>query len=227
MQRTTLQDTDADDSAVEGGEFEGFTAVTGSLALDLGSPIRPSDEQAERPVTTVVRVVETDRVVKDAPYVLPLAGPSGPSMAVLAIPSSRTKPKGYIEALDALREYVAASLPNGTILLSPGRDEELTAALEQHQSPAPEVSKSPVPLARVEHLGDAQLQAAKKLILPIAVALLCSVPGLGEDLEEDEEVDKIVIADSLHKLVALWPDGNPPRAALKRVNEFLMSERRR
>ena len=34
---------------------------------------------------------------------------------------------------------------------------------------------------------------------------------------------KADIADRLHSLVARWPDGNPPRAALKRVNEYLMS----
>jgi tRNA A64-2'-O-ribosylphosphate transferase len=38
------------------------------------------------------------------------------------------------------------------------------------------------------------------------------------------EVTKAEIADVLHGLVSLWPDGNPPRAALKRVNQYLMSE---
>lgn len=227
MQKTTLEHAGTTEPPAERDEFEGFTAVSGSLVLDLGAPIRPTEVTAESPVSTLVRIVETDKAVKDAPYLLPLSRPSGPSVVVLTIPSSRTKPKGYIEALDALREFVSASLPNGTVALSPGRDEELAAALEQHQSPSPQGDKPPLALPSVKQLGDAQLQAAKKLILPIAVALLCSVPGLGEDLEEDEEVDKIVIADSLHKLVALWPDGNPPRAALKRVNEFLMSERRR
>jgi hypothetical protein len=44
--------------------------------------------------------------------------------------------------------------------------------------------------------------------------------------DEDELVDKALIASQLHSLVSLWPDGNPPRAALRRVNESLMSIQR-
>ncbi|RXK39878.1 hypothetical protein M231_02812 [Tremella mesenterica] len=45
----------------------------------------------------------------------------------------------------------------------------------------------------------------------------------GEMKKDEVMVDKSSIADKLYKLVSLWPDGNPPRAALKRVNEILMS----
>ena len=54
--------------------------------------------------------------------------------------------------------------------------------------------------------------SARQTLIPLALAILCSVPY----------VDKHVVASQLHRLVALWPDGNPPRAALKRVNQVLM-----
>lgn len=226
LRDTTLEDRESDGPPPQ-DEFAGSTAVSPALALDLGPPIRPAEVKAGRAVGAVVRIVEVDRPVKDASYILPLVTPSGPPAVVLVVPSSRSRPKGYIEALDALREYVLVQHQEGTILLSPGHEDELETALKQHQSPPPDGSIQMTKIEDARHLSTAQLQAAKKLILPIAVALLCAVPALGEELEEDEELDKIVVADALHKLVALWPDGNPPRAALKRVNEFLMSEHRR
>lgn len=227
---SAMRDTTLEDREKQGGgdEFAGATPVSAGLVLDLGPPIRPSEAEVDvdKPVAVVVRLVQVDRLDKDGQYVLPLSTSCGPPIVVLAIPSSRSRPKGYIEGLEALRDLVASRAQEGTILLSPGSEEELEAALRQRGAPEGEgVSATNVESAT--SLSAANLQAAKKLILPIAVALLCSIPSLGEDLEEDEEVDKVVIADSLHKLVALWPDGNPPRAALKRVNEFLMSERRR
>lgn len=223
MQGTTLEDRE--DGLADA--FGGATAVSSGLVLDLGPTIRAGEEEAAGPTAAIVRIVEIDKPLKDAPYVLPLAT-SGTSTVVAAIPSSRAKGKEFLLALDELRAHVAGAAPGGTVLLSPGRREELEAALEQYRAPpAPADSTPPVVvLPNADHLPTAELTSAKKLVLPVAVALLCSIPALGEDLDEDEEVDKIVIADALHKLVALWPDGNPPRAALKRVNEFLMSERR-
>lgn len=221
MQGTTLEDRDEG----RGDEFVGATAVSPGLVLDLGQPIRPGEEKAALPVTVVVRIVEIEKPLKDAPYVLPLPT-CPPSTVVAAIPSSRAKGKEFLLALDELRAYVASAAEDGTVLLSPGCEEELEAALKQHRAPRTE-SPPVVACSSAEHLSTAELTSAKKLLLPIAVSLLCSIPALGEELDEDEEVDKIVIADALHRLVALWPDGNPPRAALKRVNEFLMSERRR
>ncbi|CAK9781158.1 initiator tRNA phosphoribosyl transferase [Cutaneotrichosporon oleaginosum] len=219
MKKTTLED--GSDGA--GGGFAGATAVSSGLLLDLGPPIR-SGEKAAYPVTAVVRIVEIAKPLKDAPFVLPLATSGAPTV-VAAIPSSRAKGKEFLLALDELRAHVAPAAEEGAVLLSPGREEELAAALDQYNT-GPD-SRPVVTLSSAEHLATADLTSAKKLILPIAVSLLCSIPELGEELEEDEEVDKIVIADALHKLVALWPDGNPPRTALKRVNEFLMSQRHR
>ncbi|BEJ16370.1 hypothetical protein CspHIS471_0509750 [Cutaneotrichosporon sp. HIS471] len=220
MRGTTLDDQrggSADD-------FAGATAVSPGLVLDLGSPIRPGKDEVGKPVTLVVRIIEIEKPLKNAPHVLPLPT-SGYTTVVAAIPSSRSKGKAFLLALDELRAHVTRTAEAGTVLLSPGREEELDAALKQHHAPQTD-PPAVVTLSSAEHLLAGNLTSAKKLILPIAVSLLCSVPALGEELDDDEEVDKIVIADTLHKLVALWPDGNPPRAALKRVNEFLMSKRR-
>ncbi|KAL7421287.1 tRNA A64-2'-O-ribosylphosphate transferase [Cryptotrichosporon argae] len=63
-----------------------------------------------------------------------------------------------------------------------------------------------------------------KDVLALALALICAVPGLDEDPVARHT--KATIAERLQKLVSLWPEGNPPRAALKRINEFLMSPAR-
>ncbi|GMK55216.1 hypothetical protein CspeluHIS016_0202720 [Cutaneotrichosporon spelunceum] len=220
MQGTTLEDG----SSGGADDFCRATAVSSGLVVDLGQTVRLGEEEACRPISTVIRVVEIEKALKDAPYVLPLPT-SGYTTVVAAIPPSRAKGKEFLLALDELRVYVAGKAEAGTVLLSPGCEEELDAALKHHRAPPSDTSPA-VTLSSAERLPAANLTSAKKLILPIVVSLLCSVSALGEGLDEDEDVDKIVIADTLHKLVSLWPDGNPPRAALKRVNEFLMSERR-
>jgi len=81
-------------------------------------------------------------------------------------------------------------------------------------------------------LSPAELVDARKAIIPLALVLLCALPELASanstsSADIPGPMTKAEIADELHKLVALWPDGNPPRAALRRVNEYLMSEGRR
>lgn len=61
----------------------------------------------------------------------------------------------------------------------------------------------------------------KKTIIPLALVLILSIPDLSG--ESVGNVGKAEIADVLNRIVCLWPDGNPPRAALRRVNEYLMS----
>ncbi|KAK4686637.1 tRNA A64-2'-O-ribosylphosphate transferase, partial [Tremellales sp. Uapishka_1] len=110
-------------------------------------------------------------------------------------PSAKTHPNQYARALKSL---VDAYRPHSRtpLVLRPGS--------LKHLDPEIDVSILDPISPRQEH---------RKLLIPLAVLLLA----------DGEGVTKLDIADRLHALITLWPDGNPPRAALRRVNEVLMS----
>ncbi|ORY26301.1 initiator tRNA phosphoribosyl transferase-domain-containing protein [Naematelia encephala] len=116
-----------------------------------------------------------------------------PGGAVLALPSARSDGPGFSRAIDEAVQYVRSV--QGVVLLCPAHRELLD------KPDAPSIDRS---------------DEARKGILPLALVLLCTTSGA-------KEMTKPYIASQLHTLVAQWPDGNPPRAALKRVNEYLMS----
>lgn len=194
--------------------WKAATPVSSTLLLGLGKPLQPEDTPVPSTAGLTVRVVELDKPRKDVPTVIPV----NPSLVVFGIPSSRGRAKDYVGALDDLSGYVETHLPKDTaLLLSPGKVDEYDAAIKLlagEDNPSQDIHLS-------QPTGP-QVQASRKTILPVAVALFCKIPQLGG---ETVNVDKITTADALHQMVALWPDGNPPRASLKRVNEFLMSER--
>lgn len=191
------------------------TPVSEGMVLDLGEPISKNPGPSVRREGLVVRIIELDKPRKDSRYVVPASTSGGP-VVIVGIPSSRARAKDYLDALDDLVNYIETQWEDNSVLcISPGHINEYESALAQIRS------DTPTPLALTRNTAQ-QYQAARKVILPIAVALLCTVPELGG---ETDMVDKSTAADTLHKMVALWPDGNPPRAALKRVNEFLMSSR--
>jgi tRNA A64-2'-O-ribosylphosphate transferase len=146
------------------------------------------------------------------------------------MPNPRIDGKAYSKALAMVVDRVRLLSASNSIIIRPLRLRDLEAEAAR---PAPcdlgvDKDVAPTPLNATE------ITAARKIILPLLVALDCAL-GLHGDTEECdasedagdgtlEAVDKTVIADALHRLVALWPDGNPPRAALKRVNEVLMSK---
>lgn len=131
-------------------------------------------------------------------------------------------------------------------MLEEGSRSDLDTAISVHLDPAsPSVSLN-------ETIGDQGREEVcsvegRKSILPLALCLMSAVPALhatsrkvgsaenGDEKEQDgkpeeEEqgegettLSKSVNASTLHTLIALWPDGNPARASLKRVNEYLLS----
>jgi tRNA A64-2'-O-ribosylphosphate transferase len=208
------------------------TVVTPALALDLGETSQPAPPVSPLAATSTVllRVYEVEKPLKDTPAVLALGSSRAGPVILFAAPSARSHGKEYLSALTALVDHLESyGLGSDTALvMSPGSRAELDAALKLHadeqQEPTLVSDLSEFPPA--QRLTQLELQSTRKTIIPLAVALRNSIPGLGGDPSVDLTADKKATAAHLHALVALWPDGNPPRAALKRVNEFLMSEAR-
>ena len=175
----------------------GVPGPTASLAVDIGPPVTPCPEWTATEHCSFY-IVEVDRAIKDTPWIIPIHHDR-----IVAVPDPRSDSRSYgrlvKELIDAVKQ-----VDDRNVVIRPARPADFSSARNgEKTTPAP--------------LTGSDLVAARKLILPLVVALDCA--------RHDGPVDKGVIADSLHRLVALWPDGNPPRAALKRVNEVLMSGR--
>ncbi|TXT09006.1 hypothetical protein VHUM_02480 [Vanrija humicola] len=210
--------------------WEEATAISSTLLGDLGAPIRPSQLYLKSSVTqrVTVRVVDIPKPSSSTSFVheWPTAASDQP-VIIFSLPSARTHPKEYGKALGQLVECLKAKFPaigdKTALLISPGRPQELESVIQFSTIPEGQQPECTPNWPSSSHLAKTDLQAAQKSLLPLLVALTCSFPGLSLDSADDQDVDKGVIAAHLHSLVALWPEGNPPRAALKRVNEFLMS----
>jgi tRNA A64-2'-O-ribosylphosphate transferase len=163
---------------------------------------------------------------------------------IFACPSARAEPKAFGMALDELVDYldgVMAPHPMGRYVLALGADSDLeserksgltvvtsdsaAAAAGKEDVNDSTTREQPPALPSVNPTAERMLEYRKTLI-PLALVLLLSNPDLlgkaGHGIDT-QNISKKDISDMLHQLVSLWPDGNPPRAALKRVNEYLMS----
>jgi tRNA A64-2'-O-ribosylphosphate transferase len=230
----SVEPSDGSESPVE-GIWTTSIYVAPNLRLDLGEPIQnPTTitRSEDKTLKVTVRVVEVYKPLKDTPCVLPVDVAKTTPVFMFALPSPRSHGKDFIIALGSLVTKLRALASQSItlqVLLSPGREEELTTAVDIYKKGVSSNSgerqtslRNSLPSS--SSLTGPELQAARKAIIPVAIALLSAIPGLEDRVDEGElDVDKAVIADYLHTLVALWPDGNVQRAALKRLNEFLMS----
>lgn len=183
------------------------------LALDLGQPVQDSGCNFKAPSTWLsIRVVEVPKSYK-GPSIVPLSGHRDYPAAIFAVPCPRSEPKAYNPALRELHSYIASTgQPQKGVVLGVATTDELNAALASIDDD----KGSDHALWRLAtELNSVNLSDARKVVMPIAVSLLC----------QEEEIDKEILSSCLHRLVSRWPNGNPPRAALKRINEFYMSER--
>lgn len=199
------------------------TKVHPTLALDLGhtSHVQVTYDVPRTWVT--IRVIEVSKAYK-GPAVIPLSRHRDYPEVIFPVPCPRADPKAYGPALRSLEAYITSVNTSGVqpaIAIVVATRKQLDSAIvscddsiQDNGTDREELS----PLLPAAELELAEIQAARKVIIPVAVVLLCRKSG--------RKVDKGVIASHLHQLVAMWPDGNPPRAALKRVNEYLMSEGR-
>ncbi|WVR06782.1 hypothetical protein IAU60_003817 [Kwoniella sp. DSM 27419] len=192
----------------------GVPSSTSKLALDIGIPICAQSTWIHKDTSaTTLRVVEVDKHPKDSPYLLHCD-----DEYVLAVPSAKTNAKGYDLALTELTEVVGRL--GRPAVMRPGSAEDVKLALEYQASKSNDTNKPILSTRRAPGPSD------RKLVIPLVLAVLCSTT-IADVGGPHGPMTKAAIADRLHSLVALWPDGNPPRAALKRVNEFLMSEGRK
>lgn len=192
----------------------GVPGPKSKLALSIGTPTSSLPWKCDTIHTICIVTVDKPRKGES-----PIHHTSSHS-SIFACPSARSHPGAYTHALNDIVDHVEDLLDEKLhIVLRPGSANQLeqAAALADGES---------------LHFDDVALSPSdavegRRTILPIALALLLSIPDLADSLgsRATVRVDKGIIADMLHQLVTLWPDGNPPRAALRRVNEYLMSKR--
>lgn len=184
-------------SISEGSTLVGIPDAGSRIGADLGQTTSPTASWS-RGAERNLYITELDKPAKE-PIIV------HGSDLFIAMPNPRIDGKAYSKTLKTLLDRVQNTDP---ILVRPARRTDFDRASLD----------SPLTLSTSETpLTDVELVSARKTIIPILVALDC---------QDEEDIDKSVIADSLHRSIALWPDGNPPRAALKRVNEVLMSGNR-
>lgn len=211
------------------------------LAVQIGPPISPTPawtpqyrrKPLSSPNTHTIRVVLADKQRHPS-----FTYAYGKGTSVFACPSARAEPKAYGMALDELVDHLDGVMEREDgvgIVLVPGVDTDVKAARQLQERPGDpksktgdvEVDDDVLALPPANPTQERMLDY-RRTIIPIALVLLLSNPNL-LDLEDashgidTQKITKKDIGDMLHRLVALWPDGNPPRAALKRVNEYLMS----
>ena len=192
----------------------GFPESGSRLALELGDSIGAASVWDHAQVETATTyVLQLDKPPKDLPALAPLD--STESAWLLVLPNPRADGKSYVETLSEVLPDIGSTMAKQPAILAPGSQEHLTAALSHHSDPA--ISK---PFKSTWTPNQEDLVSARKVIIPFVIALACHL-----DAEEGGSVDKDNISRYLQRLVSLWPDGNPPRVALRRINEVLMSSR--
>lgn len=202
----------------------GIPRAESRLAVDLGPPVTsatPWRAPSSSPVTIWITEVTKSHTYPQTIYAMP-ASPARPQHLALALPSPKADSWAYKAALTRLVSAVKPLLDveEVSMVLRPGT----TAHLDLFASPSHVKEDSGDSLDRLSPPSD--LVSSRKMILPLSLLLLCSFPALGGDEGSTGKLDKQAISGVLLSLVALWPDGNPPRAALKRVNEILLGSGR-
>lgn len=224
----------------------GVPRLGSRLALDIGAPVDSHkrevwqySEPSPASLIRLIRVTQLEKPLKDIPCILPFS----PREAIIALPNPRTDSKPYTSALGSLVADIRDRLSEGSIgcvVLLPGRRSDVDTAIQLYRNQETTSKQSddqqrPEPRKESElvelDMSPADLVDARKVIIPLALVLLCALPKLSAPdspppSRPNAPVTKAIIANQLHRLVSRWPDGNPPRAALKRVNEYLMSEGR-
>jgi len=192
----------------------GVPGRSSRLGLDIGPPISPVQSwSAEPSLTSTIYIVgiEKAQLYPDIIY----AHSSIPDTIILALPSPKIDSWAYKDALMKLVATIRPLMDVSTrILLKPGSNRHIDLVIEsadKDDSLSPAIEALP---RSADEVG------SRKSIIPIALLLLCSF-----SLDNVVQVDALTkggISNVLLSLVALWPDSNPPRAALKRVNEVLL-----
>lgn len=202
-------------------ELTGVPSPNSFMALDIGPPSMKASWSLSP--SEVLRIVQVEKYPKNIPFLLAVY----PSERVLAVPSAKTGGKSYAIALRELVDYVKTVCieQSKPIVLRPGKAADFQKAIAVGDN------AQAIDPAAIKITSPSSLAESRKIILPLALVILCAFPGISEYSTRSRPIEgslsKDLVTNKLHGLVALWPDGNPPRVALKRVNEFLMGEARR
>jgi tRNA A64-2'-O-ribosylphosphate transferase len=193
----------------------GAPRPTTRLGLDIGPPISPVQTwKADMSTVLTIYIVGISKA-QAFPNII-YSHPSLPNIIVFALPSPKIDSWAYKDALAKLLAAVRPLIDQSTyILLKAGTTEHIdliTKAQGKDDSLRPAVEALSAPVDTV---------GSRKMVIPVALLLLCAFP-LDENVPAETGLTKGSISNVLLSLVALWPDSNPPRAALKRVNEVLL-----
>lgn len=193
----------------------GVPEPTSRLGLDIGPPISPAQAwSADMSTGLTIYIVSVPKAQAFSDIVHTHS--SLPRIIVFALPSPKIDSWAYKDALTKLLAAVRPRIDQSiSILFRAGTTEHIdliTKSQEKDDSLSQTLASLPAP---VDVIG------SRKLVIPIALLLLCDFP-LDESIATEADLTKGSISNVLLSLVALWPDSNPPRAALKRVNEVLL-----
>ena len=193
----------------------GAPQPTSRLGLDIGTPISPVQTWgADRSTVLTIFIVGVSKAqaFSDIVYL----NPSLPRTVIFALPSPKIDSWAYKGALTKLLTAIRPFIDQSTnILLKAGTTEhiDLIAKSQKQDDSLPQtIGSLPAPVDTV---------GSRKTVIPIALLLLCAF-RLDESIAAEAGLTKGIISNGLLSLVGLWPDSNPPRAALKRVNEVLI-----
>ena len=193
----------------------GAPRPTSRLGLDVGPPISPV-QTWKADMSTVLKIYIVGISKAQAFPNIIYSHPSLPNIIVFALPSPKIDSWAFKDALAKLLAAVRPMIDQPTyILLKAGTTEHIdliTKAQGKDDSFRPAFEALPAPVDTV---------GSRKMVIPIALLLLCAFP-LDENVPTEKGLTKGSISNVLLSLVALWPDSNPPRAALNRVNEVLL-----
>lgn len=199
-------------------EQVGAPGPTSRLGLDIGRPVSPV--QTWKAGLSSILTIYIVGIAKAQAYPdIIYSQPALPRHVVFALPSPKIDSWAYKNALTKLVATIRPLIYQSTnILLKAGTTDHLDLIMrfeEKDNSHLPQFMAIPAP---VDVVG------SRKMVIPIALLLLCAF-SLDDEIQV-EEMTKGSISNVLLSLVALWPDSNPPRAALKRVNEVLLGRDR-
>ena len=196
-------------------QITGAPQPTSRLGLDIGPSISPVQAwSADRSTVLTIYIVGISKAQAFSDIVY--THPSLPHVIVFALPSPKIDSWAYKGALTKLLAAIRPLIDQSTnILLKAGTTEHIDLITKsQHKDDSLPQTLSSLP-APVDTVG------SRKTVIPIALLLLCAF-RLDGNIAAEADLTKGVISNGLLSLVALWPDSNPPRAALKRVNEVLL-----
>lgn len=207
----------------------GVPSPQSRIAVDLGRPVIPTGTWTPSSFSKKSIIIWIVEVQKAQTYPKMVYSQdnneektttTAPRHVVLALPSPKSDSWAYKSALVKLLNSLDLLLTDDvSIIIRPGSHRHHDWIINPHLALNHERFDE-----SISSLIDDQqdIVSSRKLLIPVVLLLLCHFPEVSCASGELARLDKGRISAVLLSLVAFWPDGNPPRAALKRVNELLL-----